>query len=426
MAILLTMPSLSPTMESGVISALTKRVGEHADIGELFAEIETDKALMEYELADEGYVRALLVEVGQELKVGEVLAILAESMDEDITEILAQAKSGATTAPTAPKAAVTAVPTPAPAPTAVPTPAPAPTAVPTPGSLPVLGADERVRISPYAKKLAAEKGIDPRGLNGSGPKGRIVAADVEAAPASSNGVGMPAQSIAFQGEAYRDEPMNMMRRSIAKKMFESKTTTPHFQARSKVRMEALLAARGRIKQDFPDMKVSINDLLIKACATALRLHPNINCQFLGDSVRYLNSVDIAVAVGIDDGLITPVIHHADRKGLLAISKEMRDLAGRARDKKLQPEEYQGGGFTISNLGMYGIHEFNAIINTPQVCILAVSGMVEEPVVDNGNLAVGKTMNITLSSDHRVVDGVAAATFLGTLTQLLQNPTAILL
>jgi pyruvate dehydrogenase E2 component (dihydrolipoamide acetyltransferase) len=218
----------------------------------------------------------------------------------------------------------------------------------------------------------------------------------------------------------------MMRKAIARKMTESKQTVPHFQATRKVRMERILAAREALRQDYPDLKVTVNDLLIKVCAAALRLHPVVNSQFLGDRIRRFHAVDIAVAVSTDDGLITPVLRAADQKGLRRIAEEVRALAQKARERKLTPEEYQGGTFTLSNLGMFGVTEFNAIINTPQACILAVSAVVKEPVVEGDGLAVGQTMNLTLSSDHRVVDGVAAAQFLDTLARLIQNPVALLL
>jgi pyruvate dehydrogenase E2 component (dihydrolipoamide acetyltransferase) len=209
-------------------------------------------------------------------------------------------------------------------------------------------------------------------------------------------------------------------------MTESKQTVPHFQARRKVRMERLLEAREGLKRDFPELKVTVNDLLIKACATALMQHPAVNSQFLGDRIRRFHSADIAVAVGTDEGLVTPIVRAAHAKGLRAISAEMKLLGDKAREKKLQPDDYQGGTFTISNLGMFGVTEFNAIINTPQACILAVSATVKEPVVEGDRLVAGQTMNLTLSSDHRVVDGLTAAKFLDTLVKLIENPAAMLL
>jgi pyruvate dehydrogenase E2 component (dihydrolipoamide acetyltransferase) len=280
---------------------------------------------------------------------------------------------------------------------------------------------ERVKISPYGRKLAEQSGVDWQGLPGSGPGGRIVAKDVQAAIGSGG-----AAAAAAPGADYEDLPLGLMRKAIARKMTEAKQTVPHFQATRKVRMERMLSAREGFKQDFPNVKVTVNDLLIKACASALAQHPGVNSQFLGDRIRRFRSVDIAVAVGTEDGLITPVLRGADKKGLAQIAAEMGELARRARERRLKPEEYTGGTFTLSNLGMFGVTEFNAIINTPQACILAVSATVKEPVVDGDQLAVGHTMNITLSSDHRVVDGLLAAQFLDTLARIIQNPAAMLL
>ena len=444
MAFLLTMPSLSPTMESGVISSWNKKVGDFIDVGEVLAEIETDKAVMEFEMVDEGYIRILLAEVGQELAVGTPIAILAESMDEDISELEASAKSGNGGSPSAAPAAAppAAAPSPAAPPLAALAPAvsASPSAPPAPPPLPTAaapssnggGTGERIRISPYARKLARERQIDPAALQGSGPGGRIVARDVESAVSAGAAApgamaGAPAMTgIAPGGPAFEDLPLTLMRKAIARKMAESKASVPHFQLTRKIRAEALLEGRKTLKAQFPDFKITVNDIIVKACATALRLHPTVNSQFLGDRVRRFNTVDVAVAVGTDDGLITPVVRSADLKGLVAISQEIKALAAKAKERKLAPEDYTGGTFTISNLGMYGVTEFNAIINTPQACILAVSGVVEEPVVENGALAVGRTMNMTLSSDHRVVDGLVAAQFMETLARMLENPLAMLL
>jgi pyruvate dehydrogenase E2 component (dihydrolipoamide acetyltransferase) len=436
MATLLLMPSLSPTMEVGVISNWKKQPGDRVEIGEVLAEIETDKAVMEWEMADEGILREVLAQTGEEIKVGTPIAILAESAEEDISALIAQAKGGVPAlAPDAAAAKLQAPPqsaaTPAPAAQSAPQAAspapPIPVAQPplTAKPAPVAGNGGRIKISPYGRKLAEQGRVDWRALTGSGPGGRIIARDVQAVIASgATSARMPAAEML--GTAYEDIPLNLMRKAIARKMAESKQTVPHFQATRKVRAERLLDAREGLKQDFPDFKITVNDLIVKACATALRQHPVVNSQFLGDRIRRFHTIDIAVAVGTDDGLITPVLHNVDQKGLLQISTEMRELAAKARERKLAPEEYTGGTFTISNLGMFGITEFNAIINTPQACILAVSAVVKEPVVDGGTLAIGHTMNITLSSDHRVVDGVAAAKFLDTLTRILQNPTAMLL
>ncbi len=453
MAILLTMPSLSPTMETGVITRWMKKVGDFIGVGEVLAEIETDKAVMEYEMPDEGYVRELLVPTGQELQVGTPIAILAASLEEDIAGAKAQAAGNggaapaapaapkaAAPAPVAPVAAAAAVPTAAHAAVQMATPAVALRSAPPPAATPAPAPSngrERVRISPYARKLAREANLDLAALQGSGPGGRIVAKDVQSAlsggaaaarPAAGAvaGAPMPLAQPVPGGPAFEDVPLSMMRKAIARKMAESKTTVPHFQLTRKIRAEALLDGREALKAHFPALKITVNDVIVKACAAALRQHPTVNSQFLGDKVRRFHTVDVAVAVGTDDGLITPIVRNADQKGLAQISAELKALAVKARDKKLAPEDYTGGTFTVSNLGMYGVTEFNAIINTPQACILAVSGVVTEPVVENGALAVGRTMNMTLSSDHRVVDGVTAAQFMDTLARMLENPLAMLL
>ncbi len=475
MAILLRMPSLSPTMETGVITAWMKKVGDFIDVGEVLAEIETDKAVMEYEMPDEGYIRVLMVEPGLEIAVGTPIAILAESMDEDISAEEAEAKEGVggsgnggadSAAPTAPPgsaaesapSAVQAASTQSTAQVATQNPTAAAPLPPLPqqpagsvasgdggvsgnGSASGNGGGGRIKISPYARKLARERNVSIEILRGSGPGGRIVAKDVEAAPAG--GVGStgavpggavepmgpalpPAPEIVIGGAPFVDEPLSMMRKAIARKMAESKASVPHFQLTRKIRAEALLEGRESLKAQFPDRRITVNDIIVKACATALRQHPAINSQFLEDRVRRFNTVDISVAVGTGDGLITPIVRNADLKGLTRISAEIKGLAEKAKAKKLAPEDYTGGAFTVSNLGMYGVTEFNAIINAPQACILAVSGVVTEPVVEGDTLAVGRTMNLTLSSDHRVVDGLAAAQFMDTLAVMLENPLAMLL
>ena len=468
MANLVTMPKLSPTMESGVISSWLKKAGEFVESGQVLAEIETDKAVMEYEMVDEGFLREILVEPGQEIRVDTPIAILTEDENEDIGELLAQLKGQA--APPAPESA--SGPASGPATEQVLEPVALagrergletglemrvePAGQPSPELPPMApppdegaGRDSapqgtrngtRIRVSPYARKLAGQGGLELKGLKGSGPGGRIIARDVEAALAagvvqpvvSGNGQALPPtgeKPSGVTGTGYEDLPLSMMRKAIAARMVESKQSVPHFQLRRKIRAEKLLAARQELNGRFAEsagLKISLNDIIVKACAMALGRHPEVNSQFLGDRIRRFGVVDIAVAVSTPEGLITPVVRNADVRGLADISAEIRALAAKARDKKLTPEEYQGGTFTVSNLGMFGVHEFNAIINPPQAAILAVAGVVEEPVVEQGVLRAGSTMNLTLSSDHRVVDGATAARFMDTLASMLENPLAMLL
>ncbi|MDH4247436.1 MAG: pyruvate dehydrogenase complex dihydrolipoamide acetyltransferase [Deltaproteobacteria bacterium] len=446
MANLVTMPKLSPTMETGVISTWVKKVGDFVEAGEVLAEIETDKAVMEYQMADEGFLREILVPTGQEVPIDTPIAILSETKDEDIAALHTQAKAGAGPAKGTPAKAGAGPAKGTPAKAEAETPAPdhdieniPVTAASTSGQAIVTArpmtspaaqhmapaAAGRTRISPYARKLAAEAGVNVPGLQGSGPGGRIVARDIQSAQAAGTGQTTLPGAPAFSGAAYEDLPLSMMRKAIARKMVESKTTVPHFQLTRKVRAEQLVAARESLNARFKDIKISLNDILIKASAAALRRHPGVNSQFLGDKIRRFNTVDIAVAVGTEEGLITPVVRNADLKGLHQISQEVRNLAQKAKDKKLAPEDYQGGTFSISNLGMFGVYEFNAIINTPQACILAVSGVVREPVVEGDHVVPGQTLSLTLSSDHRIVDGVTAAQFMETLTAMLENPLAML-
>lgn len=473
MAILITMPSLSPTMESGVVSSWAVKEGDFIESGEILAEIETDKAMMDFQLPDEGYLRKIIANLGDELPVGAPIAILSEEKDEDISDLIAQAAAytpadATDSAGGAPQpAAVQTAPQPPAAAQATPQQPPAAQAAAlqsAPASpTPTQGAGGRVRISPYALRLAEEHNVNWQNMNGSGPGGRVVAGDIEAqvaggthlaAPPPKKGPDLrvvspatstkgasekktasaspaqrqaPAPIPARTGEAFEDQPLSMMRKAIARKMLESKQNVPHFQATKKIRVEALMKARVALNEELAGAgKISVNDLIVKGCALALSKHPIVNSQFLGDKIRRFFSVDICVAVGTDDGLITPVVRDVDAKGIAQISAEIKELAGRAREKRLEPEEYTGGTFTVSNLGMYGITEFNGIINTPQASLLAVSAIIDEPVVEAGAVVAGKTMSLTLSSDHRIVDGLAAAEFMATLTRILENPVTMML
>ena len=463
MAQIITMPALSPTMESGSIAAWLKKEDEALAAGEVLAEIETDKATAEFEFLEDGYLRRILLAPGIEVPVGTPIAIFAEDLEEDIAPLLEQANEalkGVPSSAVTPPAAEEVTPPPAERSAAPPpAPAPAPSQPPAQAETPVLpgDGDGRVRISPFARKLAEQGGVDWQRLRGTGPGGRIVARDIEeqverpsASPSPSllpaaaaatmiqpalepatpprvpNGV-RPLIVAAEGGAAYVEVPLSLMRRTIARRMAESKQRVPHFQVTRKVRAERLLAFREQLLALEAGVKVTINDVLVKCCASALMAHPVVNSQFAETHVRRFQQADIAIAVGSDEGLITPIIRSAQAKGIATIARESKTLAEQARARKLAPESYQGGTFTISNLGMFGIDTFNAIINPPQAAILAVAAVVSEPVVDaKGKLAAGKTLSLTLSCDHRVIDGVAAAAFMATLTQCIESPMRLLL
>lgn len=433
MAKVLDMPKLSPTMEEGQISVWHKKVGDTIAIDDLLAEVETDKATMEYRSFDKGTLLAILKPAGSMVRLGEPVAVIGAA-GEDISALQtggdapkaaapAPAPAPAPAAPAAP-APVAAAPAPAPA---APTAPPAPTPPAEPG---------RVKASPYVRKQARERGLELVGVTGSGPGGRIVARDLDnlAKPAAAHAPAAPAAPAA-PGELAAPEvrPLSMMRKAIARRLTESKQTVPHFYltididagplAALREQMNADLAASAEKGTDPP--KISVNDLLVKACAIALRRVPECNAQFTPDSILIHRRVDISVAVAVTDGLVTPVVRDADKKTVSAIAAEVRDLAGRARSKKLRPEEMANGTFSISNLGMYGIDEFSAVINPPEGAILAVGQVRNEPVVQGDKVVPGKKMAMTLSCDHRVVDGAVGATFLKALRSLLEHPTQIL-
>ncbi|HRI69950.1 MAG TPA: dihydrolipoamide acetyltransferase family protein [Polyangium sp.] len=437
MAKVLDMPKLSPTMEEGQISVWHKKVGDTIAVDDLLAEVETDKATMEYRSFDKGTILAILKPAGSLVRLGEPVAIIG-APGEDISKL--QPSGGAAPAP-APAPPAPAAPTPAPAPAtpapvapvapvaAAPTPAPAP-AAPTPPAEP-----GRVRASPYVRKQARERGLELVGVTGSGPNGRIVARDLDnlAKPAAAPAPVPTAPAAPGELLAPEVRPLSMMRKAIARRLTESKQTVPHFYLTIDVDVAALVALREHMNADLAATaekgtdppKISVNDLLVKACAIALRRVPECNAQFTPESILVHRRVDISVAVAVADGLVTPVVRDADKKNVAAIAAEIRDLAGRARAKKLRPEEMANGTFSISNLGMYGIDEFSAVINPPEGAILAVGQVRNEPVVQGDKVVPGKKMAMTLSCDHRVVDGAVGATFLKALRALLEHPTQIL-
>ncbi|MEE2846520.1 MAG: pyruvate dehydrogenase complex dihydrolipoamide acetyltransferase [Gemmatimonadota bacterium] len=430
------MEALSPTMEEGQLVQWLKAEGDDIANGDILAEIETDKATMELVARGEGVLRKIFLTAGGTAEVGSVIGVIAGA-DEDISGIAGVSGGGATAAPTAPPEvpaevapmpAAQTLPAPeAPAVSAPATSAPATTAAAT---LPASAANGgRVKASPLARRLAEEMGVDIARVPGSGPGGRVVKRDVEAAKAS--GVAAPVDAPATwasDGAEYEDIPTSQMRKAIAKRLVTSIGPVPTFYLTVDVDMGRVIEARKSINAmlEKDGMRVSINDILLKAIAAALRQHPNCNAQWHDGFVRRFNAVHLGVAVAIEDGLITPVIKNAHAKGIAQISAEVRELAGRAREKKLMPDEYTGSTFTVSNLGMLGIHEFTAIINPPESGILAVGGIVETPVVVDGEVTVRPRMRITMSCDHRVIDGAQGARFLQTLQGMLEEPTAILL
>lgn len=426
------MPALSPTMEEGTLAKWLVKEGDTVSSGDIMAEIETDKATMEFEAVDEGTIGKILIEEGSEgVKINTPIAILLEEGE--------SADDISTAAPAAPvstesKAAAQAAPNAAPAPAAA--------------VAPQAADGSRVFASPLARRLAADKGLDLGTVQGSGPHGRVVKADVEAASAAPKAAAPASETAApsaqtqtrsagptaetvmaiYDGRAYEEISLNGMRKTIAARLTEAKQSIPHFYLRRDIELDALLAFRGQLNKQLEarNVKLSVNDFIIKACALALQEVPDANAVWAGDRVLKLEPSDVAVAVAIDGGLFTPVLKDAEMKSLSALSAEMKDLAGRARDRKLAPQEYQGGSFAISNLGMFGVDNFDAVINPPHGAILAVGAGVKKPVVGkDGELAVATVMSVTLSVDHRVIDGALGAQLLTAIKGNLENPMTML-
>ena len=445
MATAILMPALSPTMTEGKLAQWLKAEGDVVAAGDVLAEIETDKATMEVEAVDEGVLAKIVVPGGTEgVAVNAVIAVLADEGEDaagvDVDALSTMPSPAPIAAPSAAPSAApasasepTPASAPAPAPVAAPTPAPIPLPTPAPTPAPAT----RVFASPLARRLAGDAGIDLTAVAGSGPRGRIVKKDVEAAIAAGPVPAVVAPAIAGgptpapTGDlpgmpGYDAIPHSMMRKTIARRLTESKQTAPHFYLTVDCRIDELLDLRKKLNANANDYKLSVNDLIIRAAALALKEVPEANASWFEDAVRMWHTVDISVAVAIDGGLITPIIRGAEGKGLKAISSEMKDLAERARIGKLAPEEYQGGTFSISNLGMFGIKEFSAVINPPQGAILAVGAGEPRPVVVDGALAVGTVMTCTLSVDHRVVDGAVGAAFMQVFKGLIEEPLKMLL
>ena len=455
------MEALSPTMEEGQVVKWLRSEGDSVSTGDVIAEIETDKATMELTARGDGILRAILVGEGGTAPVGDVIALIGTA-DEDISEIrqavlAASQGNGANEGGDTPGGTPSDTPGGAPGggPSDVDAAAPSDAAA---GEAPAAGSasdiDGRIKASPLARRLAAESGVELSSVSGSGPVGRIVKRDIEAAiaagptaevGAAATPVPVPGRTAAPisgapistapvaapvlvpSGAEFEDVPLSQMRKTIARRLTESIGPVPHFFLTIEVDMGRAMEARRTINAmlEREGRKISLNDLIIRATAAALKRHPACNAHWLGDSIRLFNRVHIGVAVAVKDGLITPIIRDADLKGVAHIGAEVRELAGRAREKKLQPDEYTGATFSISNLGMFGIHEFTAVINPPEAGILAVGGVEEVPVVEAGQVVVRNRMKITMSCDHRVIDGALGAAFLATLKGMLEEPAAIL-
>ena len=419
MAINILMPALSPTMTEGKLARWLKHEGDEVKSGDVLAEIETDKATMEVEAVDEGYLAKIVVPDSTEgVAVNAVIAILTATKGEAVDAPVAAAAPAAAT--------------------------PAPAAAPVAAAPVVVEHGERVFASPLAKRIAKQAGIDLATVKGSGPGGRIVKADLEGAPAHAPApvaapvtaaapvaAPKPAAPVPVITAPHTKLPNSTMRKVIARRLTESKQTVPHFYLTVNIELDKLLALRAELNAKSPKggpgaFKLSVNDLIIKACGVALKRHPGVNASWTDEAIIQYDDVDISVAVATPAGLITPIVKGADRLGLAAISNTMKELGARAKAGKLKPEEFQGGGFSISNLGMFGISEFSAIINPPQAAILAVGAGEKRPVVKGDTLAIATVMSATLSVDHRVIDGALGAEFLATLKGLIEEPLSLLL
>jgi pyruvate dehydrogenase E2 component (dihydrolipoamide acetyltransferase) len=412
------MPKLSDTMKEGTVASWVKQVGDQVESGEILAEIETDKATMEFESFEDGELLFQGVKEGDSAPVDSVLAVVGEkgadyeslikafkqenteaSEEESKSGNEAQSKSDADQQTKA-------------------EPEDSETKTTSSGQ-----SDGRVKISPLAKKMAEEKGIDPNTIKGTGTDGRIIKRDVENYKAPAKTAAASSAALTAE-ESYEEVPVSQMRKTIAKRLGESKFSAPHFYLTIDLNMDQAIEARKAINA-MPDTKVSYNDMVVRAAAEALTKHPAVNSSWQGDTIRKNKHVHVGVAVAVDEGLLVPVVRHANTKKLSAISAEVKEYAQKARDKKLQPEDWEGSTFSISNLGMFGIEEFTAIVNPPNACILAVGAIRQEPVVENGEIKVGNRMKVTLSCDHRVVDGATGSEFLQTFRTFIENPITIL-
>lgn len=414
------MPRLSDTMTEGVIADWHKKVGDSVKKGDLLADVETDKATMELESYKEGKLLYIGAQKGDKVPVNALLCIIGEEGKVDVNRIAAAAKGGVVSAPAASAVATNAQGAPAAAPETA--------SQAAAEAAPASTGNGRVIASPLAKKLAAEKGIDIAKVPGSGDGGRIIKKDID------NYVPMqqPAKTAAQAPSAtapsgqvsFEEVPVSQMRKTIARRLAESKFSAPHFYLTMAINMDKAVESRARLNEISP-VKISFNDLVVKACAVALKQHPKVNSSWLGDKIRINHHVNIGIAVAVEEGLLVPVVRFADTKSLSQIAGEVKSFAQKAKDKKLQPSDWEGNTFTISNLGMFGIEEFTAIINAPDACILAVGAINQVPVIKDGQVKVGNIMKVTLSCDHRVVDGATGAAFLQTVQKLLEEPLSML-
>lgn len=418
-ATVITMPKMSDTMQEGTIASWLKKVGDEVKSGDVLAEVETDKATMELESYDDGTLLYIGVEEGDAVEVNGIIAIIGEKEADYETllkahkqqdskeadnekaapkEEMAEEKSSPQSESKLEKAADTSS----------------------------SGSNGRIKASPLAKKIAKDKGIDISLVKGSGDGGRIIKKDIESFdPAKAPAAEASSTAAGVGQESYREEKVSQMRKVIAKRLAESKFTAPHFYLTMEINMDKAIEARKSMNEVAP-VKISFNDMVIKAVAAALKQHPNVNSAWLGDKIRYNDHVHIGMAVAVDEGLLVPVIRFADSKSLSQISKEAKTLAGKAKNKELQPKDWEGNTFTVSNLGMFGIDEFTAIINPPDACILAIGGIRETPIVKDGEIVPGNLMKVTLSCDHRVVDGAIGSAFLKTIKNLLEDPVRLLI
>ena len=430
MAEIVRMPKMSDTMTEGVLVKWHKKVGDKVKIGELMAEIETDKATMEFESYFDGVLLNIGIEEGKAAPVDSILAVIGKEGEDYKAQLNAeQAKA---TAPKVEVATANSTPTSDPIVAKV-------TTVPSAKSVataPVISqphvaeimtqvsTDDRLKASPLAKKIAQEKGVDLSMLKGSGDHGRIVKRDIEWFKPGAFVQPVTLAAGAITSESFDEVAVSQMRKTIAKRLSESMFTAPHFYLTMDIDMDEVMHARESINQ-ITSVKISFNDFVVKAVASSLRQHPAVNSSWLGDRIRINHHINIGIAVAVEDGLLVPVVRYADTKTLSQIATEVKAYAQKAKDKKLQPQDWEGNTFTISNLGMFNIEEFTAIINTPDACILAIGAIKQVPVVKNGMVQPGNVMKVTLSCDHRVVDGVVGAKFLNTFKALLENPIVLL-